>query len=334
MNDYLPEKLLDNDCPTFANLRVIRVDEDINPLSFDLEDINVNNENVKIKKHKPQDSEDYHECPCIENRDSVDKYDGQVQKLGQDLKRKNNDKLDVRSQKCMKTGNNPSLSYDDLLVTKILTNHADFFKNNFDAVISFGDRNLKIRWRLYSDGETEDTFFMKIGYWYQILYQEEANGECYVEEKELSLANFFCNPDHYKSIFSEKKRAFENLEYELITGPWSLVETVANNNNHAPSKDFDKFFFSGVNLDTFARPKDFLTQDLLINRLKLSANVKKRIENDDNLTCLETFIRNHILIGEDVWKKIHPEPLFSLSNIEVPEEWEVNIPQKPWEYIS
>ena len=86
-------------------------------------------------------------------------------------------------------------------------------------------------------------------------------------------------------------------------------------------------------MDTFARSKDFLTQDLLINRLKLSANVEKRIENDDNLKCLETFIRNHILIGEDVWKKIHPEPLFSLSNLEVPQEWEVNIPQNPWEFI-
>ena len=61
MNEYLPEEILENGCPTFANLRVIRVDKDINPLSFDLEDINVNNENVKIKKHKPQDSE----CPPV-----------------------------------------------------------------------------------------------------------------------------------------------------------------------------------------------------------------------------------------------------------------------------
>ena len=115
MNDYLPEQILENDSPAFANLRVIRVDEDINPLSFDQEDINVNNENVKIKKHKPQDSEDCHECPCIENRDSVDKYDGQVQKFGQDLKRNNDDRLAVRSQKCMKTGDSPSLSYDQSL---------------------------------------------------------------------------------------------------------------------------------------------------------------------------------------------------------------------------
>ena len=35
MNEYLPEEILENGCPTFANLRVIRVDEDINPLSFD-----------------------------------------------------------------------------------------------------------------------------------------------------------------------------------------------------------------------------------------------------------------------------------------------------------
>ena len=291
MNDYLPEKLLDNDCPTFANLRVIRVDEDINSLSFDLEDINMNNENVKIKKHKPQDSEDYHECPCIENRDSVDKYDGQVQKLGQDLKRKNDDKLDVRTQKYMKTGDSPSLSYDHLLVTKSLIKNADFFKNNFDAVISFGDRNLKMRWRLYSGDETGKNYLMKIGYWYQILYQEAADGECYFEEKEPNFADFFCDPDHYKSIFSEKKRAFENLEYELITGPWSLVETVANNNNHAPSKDFDKFFFSALNMDTFAKPKDFLTQDLLINRLKLSANVKRRLGSDNNLARLENFYK-------------------------------------------
>jgi len=68
--------------------------------------------------------------------------------------------------------------------------------------------------------------------------------------------------------------------------------------------------------------------------LKLSDNAKRRIESDDNLARLETFIRSHILFSEDVWKKIHPEPIFSLSNIEVPEEWEINIPQKPWEYIS
>ena len=35
MNEYLPEEILENGCPTFANLRVIRVDKDINPLSFD-----------------------------------------------------------------------------------------------------------------------------------------------------------------------------------------------------------------------------------------------------------------------------------------------------------
>ena len=327
MNEYLPEEILENDGPTFANLRVIRVDEDINPLSFDQEDINVNNENVKIKKHKPQDSEDYHECPCIENRDSVDKYDGQVQKLGQDLKRKNDDKLDVRSQKCMKTGDSPSLSYDHLLVTKSLINNADFFKNNFDAVITFGDRNLKIRWRLYG-GEAEDghekNYKMKIGYWYQILYQEATDGECYFEEKEPSFADFYCNPDHYKSIFSEKKRAFENLEYEL------KAANMLNNNNQAPSQDFGKFrtyfsYFSEFNLYGPTR---------LISHLKLSDNVKRRIESDDKLARLETFIRSHILFGEDVWKKIHPEPIFSLTNIEMPEEWVVNIPQKPWEFMS
>ena len=225
-----------------------------------------------------------------------------------------------------------NLTYDHLLATKSLINNADFFKNNFDAVISFEDRNLKMRWRLYSGGETGNNYFMKIGYWYQILYQEAADGECYFEEKQPSFADFFCDPDHYKSIFSEKKRAFENLEYELITGPWSLVETMANNNNQAPSKYFEaKFFFSRLNLND----KDFLTHDLLIDRLKLklSANVERRIECDVNLANLENFIRSHILIGEDVWKKIHPEPLFSLSNLEVPEEWEVNIPQKPWEFI-
>lgn len=107
------------------------------------------------------------------------------------MKRRDDEKLDVRAQKCMKTGDSPSLSYDHLLASKSLNKNADFFKNNFDAVISFGDRNLKIRWRLYSGGETENTYLMKIGYWYQILYQEAADGECHFEEKEPSFANFF-----------------------------------------------------------------------------------------------------------------------------------------------
>ena len=64
---------------------------------------------------------------------------------------------------------------------------------------------------------------MKIGYWYQILYQEAANGEYYSEETQLNSTDFYLwrieSLDNFKSIFSERKRAFENLEYELITVP-------------------------------------------------------------------------------------------------------------------
>jgi len=146
-------------------------------------------------------------------------------------------------------------------------------------------------------------------------------------EKQPSLTEFYCNPDDYKSIFSKKKQAFENLEYEL------KVENMLNN-YQAPPEDFVKncsffsfFSKSNLNISSYDPPK-------LISHLKVSNKVKRRIESDNSLAMLERFIYNHILIGEDVWKKIHPEPIFSLSNIEVPEVWEVNIPRKPWEFIS
>ena len=226
MNEYLPEKILENESAIFANLRVIRVDEDINPLSFDLEDIKVNNEYVKIKKHKPNDDE----CPCIENGVSVVKYNGQVKKLGQDLKRKNDDKLDVEVQKCMKTGDSystaklmpqmkqndetPSLTYDNVLLEKSLIKNGDFFKNNFDAMISNGNRNAKIRWIVYVERPENDQlkFGVKIGFWYQLLYEKE-NGECFSEESETFVWVF--DNEHKKIL--EKSRAFEQLEYKLST---------------------------------------------------------------------------------------------------------------------
>ena len=226
MNEYLPEKILENESATFANLRVIRVDEDINPLSFDLEDIKVNNDNIKIKKHKPNDDE----CPCIENLDSVVKYNGQVQKLGQDLKRMNDDKLDVDVQKCMKTGDSystaklkpqmkqndetPSLTYDNVLLDRSLIKNGDFFKDNFDAMITNANRNVKIRWRVYVDMPENNQLWtrVKIGFWYQLLYEKE-NGECFSEENEACMWVF--EKEHEK-IF-EKSRAFEQLEYKLST---------------------------------------------------------------------------------------------------------------------
>ena len=115
-----------------------------------------------------------------------------------------------------------------------------------------------------------EDYKIKIGYWYQILYQEAADGECYFEEKEPCFANFYCNPDDYKSIFSEKKRAFENLEYEL------KVENMLNN-YQAPPEDFVKnrsffsfFSKSNLNISSYDPPK-------LINHLKVSNKVKRRI---------------------------------------------------------
>ena len=75
MNQCLTDEVLQNQSPfTFANLRVIVVDEDIDPLNFDQE-TQLNKENIKIKEHQ----DFYHGCPCIENRDNVVNFDGNVQ---------------------------------------------------------------------------------------------------------------------------------------------------------------------------------------------------------------------------------------------------------------
>ena len=82
MNECLTDEVLQNQSPfTYANLRVTVVDEDIDPLNFDQE-TQLNKENIKIKEHQ----EFYHGCPCIENRDNVVKFDGNVQKCTNDIK--------------------------------------------------------------------------------------------------------------------------------------------------------------------------------------------------------------------------------------------------------
>ena len=103
-----------------------------------------------------------------------------------------------------------NLTYDQLLATKSLINNADFFKNNFDAMVFNGNRNVKIRWRHYYP-ENDQPDFIKIGFWYQMLYEKES-GECFSEENEIQCGT---DGNEHKKI-DEKRRAFEKLEYKLI----------------------------------------------------------------------------------------------------------------------
>ena len=77
-------------------MRVIVVDEDIDPLNFDQE-TQLNKKNIKIKEHE----EFYHGCPCIENRDNVVKFDGNVQTSTNDIN------FDRGAQKIKDNNNEP-----------------------------------------------------------------------------------------------------------------------------------------------------------------------------------------------------------------------------------
>ena len=240
MNECLTDEVLQNQSPfTFANLRVIVVDEDIDPLNFDQE-TKLNKKNIKIKEHQ----EFYHGCPCIENKDNVVKFDDNVQKCTYDVKcdgeaqkiKDNNNELKKRQESgdscptpkrrthIKENVGSSNLTYDHLLATKSLINNADFFNNNFDAMIFNGNHNVKIRWRHYY--EIVSTNFIKIGFWYQMLYEKEI-GECFSEENEVC-----CEIYGERMKIDEKRRAFEKLEYKLI------IDECDEQGNKKPNKKY------------------------------------------------------------------------------------------------